>query len=71
VYDCVSVWPRDVDYHKGVYDLGMCINKQLQGILLLTKVLVLSTIKYKLEEQATVAKICFKCHDDLKELKLF
>lgn len=43
------------------------VNKQLQGILLLTEVLTLSTIKYKLEERAAVAKLFFKCYDDLKE----
>ena len=47
------------------------VNKQLQGILLSTKVLMLLTIKYKLEEQAIVTKLFFECYDDLKELELF
>ena len=47
------------------------VNKQLQGILPSTEVLTPSTIKYELEERATVAKLFFKCHDDLKESQLF
>jgi hypothetical protein len=47
------------------------VNKQLQGILLSTEVLMLSTIKYELEEQAMVAKLFFECYNDLKELELF
>ena len=47
------------------------VNKQLQGILPSTKVLTPSTIKYKLEEQAIVAKLFFECYNDLKELELF
>jgi DNA-binding protein Fis len=47
------------------------VNKQLQRILLSTEVLMLSTIKYKLEEQATVARLFFECHGNLKELELF
>ena len=47
------------------------VNKQLQGILLSTEVLTPSTIKYELEEWAMVARLFFKCYDDLKELELF
>jgi hypothetical protein len=47
------------------------VNKQLQGILLLVKVLTLLTIKYKLEERAIVARLFFECYNDLKELELF
>jgi hypothetical protein len=47
------------------------VNKQLQGILPSTEVLTPSTIKYELEERATVAKLFFECHDDLKEFQLF
>jgi hypothetical protein len=47
------------------------VNKQLQGILPSTEVLTPSTIKYELKERATVAKLFFECHDDLKELELF
>jgi hypothetical protein len=47
------------------------VNKQLQGILPSTEVLTPSTIKYELEEQATVARLFLECHDDLKELELF
>jgi hypothetical protein len=47
------------------------VNKQLQGILLSAEVLTPSTIKYELEERATVAKLFFECHDDLKEIELF
>jgi hypothetical protein len=25
VYDCVSVWPGDVDYRNGIYGLGICM----------------------------------------------
>jgi len=32
---------------------------------------MLLTIKYKLKEQAMVAKLFFKCYNNLKELKLF
>jgi hypothetical protein len=48
------------------------VDKQLQGILLLTKeVLTPLTIEYKLKEQATVAKLFFKCYNNLKESELF
>jgi hypothetical protein len=47
------------------------VNKQLKGILPSAKVLTPSTIKYELEERATVARLFFECHDDLKELELF
>jgi hypothetical protein len=47
------------------------VNKQLQGIRPSTEVLMPSTIKYELEERATIAKLFFKCHDDLKEFQLF
>jgi Protein of unknown function (DUF3435) len=61
---------------KAVKDFFATINtedvdKQLQGILPSTKVLTPSTIKYELEERATVAKLFFECHDDLKESELF
>ena len=44
------------------------VNKQLQGILPSTEVLTPSTIKYELEERATVAKLFLKRHNGLKEL---
>lgn len=47
------------------------MNKQLQGILLSTELLALLTIKYELQERATVAKLLLECRDDLKELQLF
>jgi hypothetical protein len=47
------------------------VDKKLQGILLSIEVLTLLKIKYELEEQATVARLFFECHDDLKELQLF
>jgi hypothetical protein len=47
------------------------VNKQLQEILLSTELLVLPTIKYKLQEQATVAKLLLECYNNLKELQLF
>jgi hypothetical protein len=47
------------------------VNKQLQGIILSAEVLILSTIEYELEEQATVAKLFFQYSNDLKELQLF
>jgi hypothetical protein len=61
---------------KAVEDFFATINtedvdKQLQGILLSTKVLTPLTIEYELEEQATVAKLFFECYDDLKESELF
>lgn len=58
---------------KAVKDFFATINtkdvdKQLQGILLLTEVLTPSTIEYELKEQAIVAKLFFECYNDLKEL---
>jgi hypothetical protein len=47
------------------------VNKQLQGILPSTELLVLPTIKYKLNKQATVAKLLLEYHDDLNKLQLF
>jgi hypothetical protein len=47
------------------------VNKQLQAILTSTELLAPPTIRYELEEQATVARLSFECHDDLKELELF
>jgi hypothetical protein len=47
------------------------VNKQLQGILLSTELLALPTIKYKLKEQATVAKQLLECCNNLNELQLF
>jgi hypothetical protein len=44
------------------------VNKQLQGIIPLTKVLAPSTIEYKLPKQATVTKLLFEYYNDLKEL---
>ena len=46
------------------------VNKQLKGILPSTEVLTPSTIQYELEERATVAKLLFECHDDLKEFQM-
>jgi ribosomal protein L29 len=47
------------------------VNKQLQGILLSTELLVLPTIKYELKEQATVAKLFLECRNNLNEFQLF
>jgi hypothetical protein len=47
------------------------VNKQLQGILLSTELLALPTIRYKLKEQATVAKLLLKCCNNLSKLQLF
>jgi hypothetical protein len=47
------------------------VNKQLQGILLSTELLALPTIKYKLKEQATVAKLFLECCDNLNKFQLF
>jgi hypothetical protein len=47
------------------------VNKQLQGILLSTELLVLPTIKYKLKEQATVAKLFLEYCNNLNKLQLF
>ena len=47
------------------------VNKQLQGILSSIEVLTPLTIKYELEERATVAKRFFECHNDLKGFQLF
>jgi hypothetical protein len=47
------------------------VNKQLQGILLSTELLAPPTIKYKLKEQATVAKLFLEYCNDLNKFQLF
>jgi hypothetical protein len=53
------------EFHETVHILE--VNRQIRGILLAPGVLIPSTIKYELEERATVAELLFQPLDDLDE----